>query len=197
MIERFSEKLPAQYHYTRLQDATQERGESVEEFADRCKRFCEKIVRNVEDEATQRIINEEAERRLVAAYINGLGGLVGQQESFRMPHTLEEAAQVAVTVNNAERARAQGPKMVFSKKRDSSSQVEFVITAERRDITREIAHHLEGMEIPGIIVERPETEGGLLPARVEIPLIQETQVENKLGATTARNWVIAGTSVLS
>jgi len=95
----------------------------VEEFADRCKRFCEKIVRNVEDEATQRIINEEAERRLVVAYINGLGGLVGQQESFRMPHTLEEAAQVAVTVNNAERARAQGPKMVFSKKRDSSSQV--------------------------------------------------------------------------
>jgi hypothetical protein len=35
LTDRFSEKLPTQYHYTRLQDATQERGESVEEFADR------------------------------------------------------------------------------------------------------------------------------------------------------------------
>jgi hypothetical protein len=27
LFERFSEALPAQYHYTRLQDATQEKGE--------------------------------------------------------------------------------------------------------------------------------------------------------------------------
>jgi predicted NAD-dependent protein-ADP-ribosyltransferase YbiA (DUF1768 family) len=31
---RFSEKMSAQYHYTRLQDAIQEKGESIEEFAD-------------------------------------------------------------------------------------------------------------------------------------------------------------------
>jgi len=79
---------------------------------------CARKVRNVEDEATQRIIHEEAERLLVAAYINGLAGLVGQQVRFRMPHTLEEA----VTVSNAERVRAQEPKRVFSTKRDSSSQ---------------------------------------------------------------------------
>jgi len=42
LIARFSEKMPAQYHYTRLQDATQERGESVEEFADRCRKLCQK-----------------------------------------------------------------------------------------------------------------------------------------------------------
>ena len=92
----------------------------MEEFAGRCRRLCQKTVRNVEDEATQRIINEEVED--VAAYINGLGGLVGQQVRFRMPHTLEEAVQVAVTVNNAERVRAQDPNRVFSTKRDSSSQ---------------------------------------------------------------------------
>ena len=77
LTERFSEKLPAQYHYTKLRDATQAKGESVEEFADRCRRLCQKTIRNVGDEATQRIINEEAERRLVAAYINGLAGIVG------------------------------------------------------------------------------------------------------------------------
>ena len=34
LIGRFNEKMPAQYHYTRLQDAIQETNESVEEFAD-------------------------------------------------------------------------------------------------------------------------------------------------------------------
>lgn len=41
LTERFSEKLPAQYHYTRLQGATQDKGESVEEFADGCRRLCQ------------------------------------------------------------------------------------------------------------------------------------------------------------
>jgi hypothetical protein len=38
------------------------------------------------------------QRRLVAAYINGLTGIVGQQVRFRMPVTTEEAVEVAVTV---------------------------------------------------------------------------------------------------
>jgi DNA-binding MurR/RpiR family transcriptional regulator len=121
LIGRFSEKMPAQYHYTRLQDAIQEKGESVEEFADRCRKLCQKTVRIVEDGATQRVINEEAERRLVAAYINGLGGMVGRHIRYRMLQTLEEAVQIAVTVNNAEQSRAQDTK-VFSARRDSTSQ---------------------------------------------------------------------------
>ena len=102
LVARFTEKLPAQHHYTKLQDDTQEKGESVEEFADRCRRLCQKTIRRVEDEAIQRIINEEAERRLVAAYINGLAGLVGQQVRFRTPSTLEEAVEVAITVTRNE-----------------------------------------------------------------------------------------------
>jgi len=39
---------------------------------------------------------------LVATYISGLGGIVGQQVRFRMPSSLDEAVQVAITVNNAE-----------------------------------------------------------------------------------------------
>jgi hypothetical protein len=122
LTERFSQNLPAQYHYTKLQDATQEKGENVEEFADRCRGLCLKTIRNVADEATQRIINEEAERRLVAAYINGLGGVVGQQVRFRMPLSLEDAVQVAVIVSNVEGMRAQYTKRVFSAKKDNSSQ---------------------------------------------------------------------------
>jgi len=37
-------------------------GECVEDFADRCRRPCQKTIRNIEHEATQRIINEEEER---------------------------------------------------------------------------------------------------------------------------------------
>jgi hypothetical protein len=85
--------------------------------ADYVRKLC-----TVSDEATQRIINEEAERRLVAAYINGLAGLVGQQVRFRMPSSLEEAVQVAITVSNAERVKQVDTKRVFSFKRDGGSQ---------------------------------------------------------------------------
>jgi hypothetical protein len=121
-VARFTEKMQTQYHYTRLQDATQDKGESVEEFADWCRRLCQRTVRCMVDEAMQRIIHEEAERWLVAAYINGLAGIVGQQVRFRMPSTLEEAVEVAVSLSNAERMRAPDTKRVFSTKRDSSSQ---------------------------------------------------------------------------
>jgi hypothetical protein len=70
----------------------------------------------------QRIINEEAERHLVDANINGLAGIVGQQVRFRKPHTIQEAVQVAVTVSNAERMRTPDTRQVFSTKRDSSPQ---------------------------------------------------------------------------
>jgi hypothetical protein len=39
-----------------------------------------------------------------------------------MPHTLEEAVQVAVTVSNAERVREPDTKRVFSAKRDCLTQ---------------------------------------------------------------------------
>jgi hypothetical protein len=35
LTEKYREMLSAQYHYTRLQDTIQEKGENVEEFADR------------------------------------------------------------------------------------------------------------------------------------------------------------------
>jgi hypothetical protein len=79
---------------------------------------CQKTIRHVEDEAMQRIINEGLERHLVAAYINGLAGIVGQQVRFTMAHTLEEAMQVVITVSNAERMRAPDTRRMFSTKRE-------------------------------------------------------------------------------
>jgi hypothetical protein len=104
-LDRFTDKLPDQYHYTQLQDAVQGKTESAEVFGDRCRKLCQKTIRKVGDEATQSILNEEADRRPVAAYINGLRGIVGQQVKFRMPATMDEAVRLAVTIENAEQQR--------------------------------------------------------------------------------------------
>jgi hypothetical protein len=88
----------------------------------------------VANEARQRITNEEAKRRLVAAYINGLAGSVGQQVRFRTPLTLEEAVQVALTVNNAKQLRAPDTNRVFGAKRDNSSQGMTEFNCEKRGL---------------------------------------------------------------
>jgi hypothetical protein len=118
LLDRFSDKLPDQYYYTRLQDAAQERDESAEEFGDRCRKLCQRTIRKVQDEQVQRIVNEEAERRLLAAYIHGLRGVVGQQVQYQMPVTMDQAVKLAVTVENAERHKnlAGGARKIFANK---------------------------------------------------------------------------------
>jgi hypothetical protein len=120
LIERFSDKLPDQYYYTRLQDAVQAKDESAEEFSDRCRKLCLRTIRKVNDEDTQRVINEEAERRLLAAYIHGLRGIVGQQVQFQMPSTMEQAVRLAVTVENVEKHKhlTEGAKKIFAARRE-------------------------------------------------------------------------------
>ena len=120
LVDRFSDKLPDQYYYTRLQDAAQGRDESAEEFGDRCRKLCQRTIRKVRDEEVQRIINEEAERRLLAAYIHGLRGVVGQQVQFQMPSTMEQAVRLAVTVENAEKHKQMvgGSRKVFANKKE-------------------------------------------------------------------------------
>jgi hypothetical protein len=41
--------------------------------------MCQRTIRRVQDEEVQHVINKEAERRLLAVYINGLKGVTGQQ----------------------------------------------------------------------------------------------------------------------
>jgi hypothetical protein len=99
---RDTEKMPDQYYYTRLQDATQDRGEITEMFADRCRKLCQETVKRVHNAATRTVLNEDAKRRLVATYINGLRGVVGQQIKIRVPSNMDEAVRLAVTVEHAE-----------------------------------------------------------------------------------------------
>jgi len=97
-----------------------ERDESAEEFGGRCRKFCQRTIREVQDGEVERIINEEAERRLLAAYIHGLRGVMEQQVQFRMPSTMEQAARLAVTDENAEKHKQifGGSRKVFASKKE-------------------------------------------------------------------------------
>jgi hypothetical protein len=115
LIERFSDKLPDQCYYTRLQDAVQGKDESAEEFGGRCRKLCLRTIRKVNDEETQHIINEEEERRLLAAYVHGLRGIVGNKSN-----TMEQAVRSAVTVQNVEKHRqlTERAKKIFAARKE-------------------------------------------------------------------------------
>jgi hypothetical protein len=57
----------------------------------------ERTIRKFHDEERQWKINEEAEWRLLAAYIHRVRGAVGQQVRFQMPSMMEQAVRLAVT----------------------------------------------------------------------------------------------------
>ena len=75
----FKDKHTDQYHYTRVQNASQEKNESPEMFLDRLRMLCQRTVRISEHAIQQVVINQEADRRLLAAFINGLSGLPSKQ----------------------------------------------------------------------------------------------------------------------
>jgi len=79
-VNRFQDKHTDQYHYARVQNATREKNESPEVFLDRLRKLCQRTLRSSVNPVEQAIINQEANRRLLAAFINGLIGAVGKQE---------------------------------------------------------------------------------------------------------------------
>jgi hypothetical protein len=102
-VNRFRNKQTDQYNYTRLQNASQEKNESPEIFLDRFRKLCQRTVQHSNDPIEQAVINREAERRLLAAFINGLIGLPGRQVRLQMPDTVDKALNMAIVATNAER----------------------------------------------------------------------------------------------
>jgi len=102
-VNRFTDKHTDQYHYARVQNASQEKGESPEVFLDRLRKLCQRTVRNSENPVEQAVINQEADRRLLAAFINGLIGAPGKQVRLQMPETVDKALNMAIVATTAER----------------------------------------------------------------------------------------------
>jgi hypothetical protein len=63
---------------------------------------CQRTIQASDNAVEQAVINSEAKRRLLAAFINGLTGVPGRQVRLQIPDTVEKALNmslVAATVN--------------------------------------------------------------------------------------------------
>jgi len=81
----FKDTHTDQYHFMQLQTARQEKNESPQQFADRCRALSQKIICKTSDPVAQRIHRENAERMLLASFIAGLMGAPGKQVRYASP----------------------------------------------------------------------------------------------------------------
>jgi hypothetical protein len=101
LVKRFGEILPLQYYDNLLHEAKQEKAESPKQFLD-CRRvLCSKTTKASSDPVEQRILWEEADCRLLSAFVRGTQEPAGRQLRFRGPTDLQEALTVATTVHDA------------------------------------------------------------------------------------------------
>lgn len=103
--DRFKNKQPDQYHYSMFQTAVQNKGEDPNDFLDRLRVLGEMTETKSDDPVKQEIIRSELQKRLLAVFTNGLTGVVGEQVRFRLPTTIDEALQIAVTVHTEEKKK--------------------------------------------------------------------------------------------
>ena len=101
-VERFKDKHTDQFDYSRLQTAVQEKHESLEVFLDRLRKLCQRTILGSNDPVEQAVINREADRRLLAAFINGLTGVPGRQVRLQMPDTIDKAMNMAIIATHAD-----------------------------------------------------------------------------------------------
>jgi hypothetical protein len=83
--------------------ARQEKNESPQEFADRCRALAKTITCQSDNPVVQRVHRENAERLVLASYVAGLNGVPGKQVRYAFPDSLVVAIRNAVSVQEAER----------------------------------------------------------------------------------------------
>ncbi|PNF21981.1 hypothetical protein B7P43_G17812, partial [Cryptotermes secundus] len=98
LVDRFTEKLLARYHYNLIHEAKQEKEESPIQFLNRCRGLSVKTVRKSADPTEQRILKEEADFRLLTSFIYGMRGEAGRELRIRNSETLEQGLNMATVV---------------------------------------------------------------------------------------------------
>jgi hypothetical protein len=91
--------------------------------------LCQRTIRSSEDAIEQAAINQEAERRLLAAFINGLTGAPGKQVRMQMPETIDKALHMARIATNAE----QEEKASAREDRGANDRI-FAVGGNRKDV---------------------------------------------------------------
>jgi hypothetical protein len=103
LVDHFTEKLPARYHYNFLHEATQGKEESLIQFLDRDRALSLKTVRKSADPTEQCILKEETNFRLLTSFTYGMRGEAGHELQIRNPETLDQALSMATVVYKAKK----------------------------------------------------------------------------------------------
>jgi hypothetical protein len=103
LVNRFKDKHTDQYNCARLQNAVHDKNESPEAFLDRLRKWCQRTIQSSNNPVEQAVINREADRRLLAAFINGLIGTPGRKVKLQMPDTIDKALNMAIIATNADK----------------------------------------------------------------------------------------------
>jgi hypothetical protein len=101
--QRYKDVRTDQYHFMKLQTARQNKNKGPQEFAERCRALAQKIVCKVNNPLAQRMHQENAERMLLATYVAWLTGTPGRQVRYANPQTVQQALQIALSVQEAEK----------------------------------------------------------------------------------------------
>ena len=72
-------------------------------FLDRLRKFCQRTIQRSESAVEQAVINREADRRLLAAFKNGLTGTPGKHVRLQMPDNIDKTLSMAIVATNAEK----------------------------------------------------------------------------------------------
>jgi hypothetical protein len=72
-------------------------------FLDRLQRLCQQTMCHSDNAVAQAVINQEAEHRLLAAFINELVGTAGRHVQLQMLKTIDKALNMAIIATNADK----------------------------------------------------------------------------------------------
>jgi hypothetical protein len=99
--ERFKDAKTDQYQFNRLHAARQQKNESPQEFADRCRALAQRVMYKVNDPVAQSIHGANAERMCLASFVAGLTGLASQNVRISNLQDMRQALSLALSATEA------------------------------------------------------------------------------------------------
>lgn len=100
---RFKDNLPDHYYLEQLACIRQEKGETIERYADRVKILGSKTFKPTQNAEVDNALRKEGDRRSMDAFTRGLFGELGRQVRIRFPKSLQEAVTLAIAMRDVER----------------------------------------------------------------------------------------------
>jgi hypothetical protein len=119
---RFRDNRSDQYHFLELQRARQMADESIRDFSDRVVNLGRKITPQLDDPNAQHQCNVLANKMIIAAFTEGLRGNPGNHARIAVPTKMEDAVNIALTVEQAEASKKQGDTFYVGNRSQKPSQ---------------------------------------------------------------------------